>query len=155
MSPRWGVGFLHPFFMKKRTHDCGELRPDAAGSTVVLAGWIDSIRDHGGVLFLDLRDREGKTQVVLHPGDRSVDEALARFKPESVIEVEGKVLLREEGTVNPKMATGEVEVHAAQVSGDTWNRVLVGEAESGKEANALIPRLKEAGYRDMLLMEVE
>ena len=101
--------------MKKRTHDCGELRPDAAGSTVVLAGWIDSIRDHGGVLFLDLRDREGKTQVVLHPGDRSVDEALARFKPESVIEVEGKVLLREEGTVNPKMATGEVEVHAAQV----------------------------------------
>ena len=92
--------------MKKRTHDCGELRPDAAGSTVVLAGWIDSIRDHGGVLFLDLRDREGKTQVVLHPGDRSVDEALARFKPESVIEVEGKVLLREEGTVNPKMANG-------------------------------------------------
>ncbi len=101
--------------MIKRTHNCGELRKDAAGVSVVLAGWIDSVRDHGGVLFVDLRDREGVTQVVFHPGDRTIDEALAHFKPESVLEVEGEVVLRDPGTVNPRMATGEVEVSAARV----------------------------------------
>ncbi len=101
--------------MKKRTHDCGELRKDAAGARVVLAGWIDSVRDHGGVLFVDLRDREGITQVVFHPGDRSIDEALAHFKPESVLEIEGEVVLREPETVNPRMVTGEIEVQASRV----------------------------------------
>ncbi|MFP4493408.1 MAG: aspartate--tRNA ligase [Puniceicoccaceae bacterium] len=99
----------------KRTHNCGELREDAAGVSVVLAGWIDSVRDHGGVLFVDLRDREGVTQVVVHPGERTIDEALAHFKPESVLQVEGEVVLREPGTVNPRMATGAVEVSAVRV----------------------------------------
>ncbi len=101
--------------MKRRTHNCGELRKDAAGRAVVLAGWIDSVRDHGGVLFVDLRDREGVTQVVFHPGDRSIDEALAHFKPESVLEVEGEVVLREPDTINPGMPTGEVEIQASRV----------------------------------------
>ena len=113
--------FSPAFFpMIKRTHNCGELRKDAAGVSVVLAGWIDSVRDHGGVLFVDLRDREGVTQVVFHPGDRTIDEALAHFKPESVLEVEGEVVLRDPGTVNPRMATGEVEVSAVRV--DLLNR---------------------------------
>ncbi|MGE9291574.1 MAG: aspartate--tRNA ligase [Puniceicoccales bacterium] len=101
--------------MKKRTHNCGELRKEAAGNKVVLTGWIDSVRDHGGVLFVDLRDREGVTQVVVHPGNQTIDEALAHFKTESVLEVEGEVVLREEGTINPRMKTGEIEVSAQSV----------------------------------------
>lgn len=103
------------FFMKKRTHNCGELRKDASGTAVVLSGWIDSVRDHGGVLFVDLRDREGLTQLVVHPGNQTIDEALANFKPESVLEVEGEVVLREPATINPRMKTGEIEVQAARV----------------------------------------
>ena len=101
--------------MKKRTHNCGELRKEAAGNQVVLAGWIDSVRDHGGVLFVDLRDREGLTQVVVHPGNQTIDEALAHFKTESVLEVEGEVVLREPETINPRMKTGEIEVSATSV----------------------------------------
>ncbi|MEM0965401.1 MAG: aspartate--tRNA ligase [Verrucomicrobiota bacterium] len=101
--------------MKTRTNNCGELRKEAAGQSVVLAGWIDSVRDHGGVLFVDLRDREGITQVVFHPGDQTIDEALAHFKTESVLEIEGEVVLREPETINPRMATGEIEVQASRV----------------------------------------
>tara|TARA_R100000027_G_scaffold27984_1_gene20255 strand:- start:7804 stop:9603 length:1800 start_codon:yes stop_codon:yes gene_type:complete len=101
--------------MKKRTHNCGELRKEAAGSKVVLTGWIDSVRDHGGVLFVDLRDREGVTQVVVHPGNQTIDEAMAHFKPESVLEVEGEVVLREPSTINSRMQTGEIEVQAGAV----------------------------------------
>jgi len=101
--------------MKKRTHNCGQLRAEQQGQEVVLAGWIDSVRDHGGVLFLDLRDREGITQIVIHPGNQTVDEALGHFKTESVLQVEGQVVLRAEGTVNDKMPTGAIEVVAANV----------------------------------------
>lgn len=101
--------------MKKRTHTCGQLRAEDQDKNVVLAGWIDSVRDHGGVLFLDLRDREGVTQIVIHPGNQTVDEALGHFKPESVLAVEGRVVLRESGTINEKMATGHIEIVAEQV----------------------------------------
>jgi aspartyl-tRNA synthetase len=90
------------------------LRPAQAGQTVTLAGWVHSRRDLGGVLFLDIRDREGRTQVVFDPSDvpAAVFERAAGLRSESVVEVTGRVRVRPPGTNNPKIATGEVEVLA-------------------------------------------
>ncbi len=98
----------------KRTHHCNELRPAHIGQTVILCGWVHSRRDLGGVLFLDLRDREGRTQVVFDPSDlaREVFERATALRGESVIRVTGLVRRRPEGTANPKIVTGEVEVLA-------------------------------------------
>lgn len=90
---------------KYRTHNCGELRTEHIGQNVKLAGWVDTVRDHGGVIFLDLRDHYGVTQTVFH--DETMLEGISR---ESVISVEGKVVKRDEETVNNKIATGQVEV---------------------------------------------
>ena len=88
-----------------RTHNCGELRETDINKKVMLAGWIDTIRNHGGVIFIDLRDHYGITQTVLN------DEGLIRgIGKESVISVEGVLMMRDEETVNPKLATGFVEV---------------------------------------------
>jgi aspartyl-tRNA synthetase len=87
-----------------RTHTCGELREEHTGQTVTLSGWVDTIRDHGGVTFLDLRDQYGVTQVVLHVEYKS--------GKETVITVTGAVKKRDADTINPKIATGTVEVHA-------------------------------------------
>jgi aspartyl-tRNA synthetase len=87
-----------------RTHTCGELREDHTGQNVKLSGWTDTIRDHGGVTFLDLRDQYGVTQIVLHEE--------FRLSKESVITVTGTVKKRDAETVNPKIETGTVEVHA-------------------------------------------
>ncbi len=96
----------------KRTHHCNELRPEHAGQTVTLAGWVHSRRDLGGVLFIDLRDREGRTQTVFDPSDLAKDifDRASRLRSESVIQVIGKVRQRPAGTDNPKIATGQVEV---------------------------------------------
>jgi len=99
----------------KRSHHCNQLRKENAGSPAILIGWIDSLRDHGGVFFLDLRDREGKTQVVLDPENKELSELFPRLKPESVIEVSGEVRNREGSTVNPSLDTGEVEVFASSI----------------------------------------
>jgi aspartyl-tRNA synthetase len=97
-----------------RTDMCGSLRAHDAGRRVVLAGWIARKRDHGGVVFLDLRDREGFVQVVAHPDDAPEALRVAEAaKLESVIWLEGEVRLRPPGTANPAVATGEVEVAAA------------------------------------------
>jgi aspartyl-tRNA synthetase len=96
----------------KRTHHCGELRSADIGTTATLNGWIDSVRDHGGVLFVDLRDREGITQVVFNPND-ALSPILHHLKPESVIAVGGEVKARENDAVNDRLATGQIEVHAA------------------------------------------
>ena len=96
----------------KRSHHCNQLRKKNAGSSATLIGWIDSLRDHGGVFFLDLRDREGKTQVVLDPENRTLAELFPHLKPESVIEVCGEVRHRENGTENPNLSTGEIELFA-------------------------------------------
>jgi aspartyl-tRNA synthetase len=97
-----------------RTHTCGALRASDAGQTARLSGWVHSKRDHGGLLFVDLRDHYGLTQIVFAAGSPAFD-AVDRTRAESVITVTGTVVPREPGTVNLKLATGEVELRAAEV----------------------------------------
>ena len=99
----------------KRTHNCSELRESNSGETVQLSGWVDSVRDHGGILFVDLRDREGLTQVVLDPLNESLSALFSKIKPESVLSVSGKVKDRIGETVNKQLDTGAIEVHAESV----------------------------------------
>src|ERR1700722_11670118 len=97
----------------RRTHHCGQLSKAELGATVTLLGWVDSVRDHGGILFIDLRDRKGITQVKFDPQvSQGLAAQAAQVKPESVISVTGKVVPRPEGTVNPALPTGEIEVDA-------------------------------------------
>ena len=99
------------------THTCGQLRAADEGNEVTLAGWVDSYRDHGGTIFIDLRDRYGKTQVVFDP-DCGTD-VLEQAKPlrsEDVICVTGVVSPRPAGTVNPKLATGEIELRTKELT---------------------------------------
>jgi aspartyl-tRNA synthetase len=94
-----------------RTHTCGQLRAENVGQVVTLCGWVDSYRDHGGAIFIDLRDRYGKTQVVFGPECGVENQELARsLRSEFVVAVKGSVNSRPEGTINPKLATGEVEI---------------------------------------------
>jgi aspartyl-tRNA synthetase len=100
----------------KRTHHCAQLAKDDIGKAVSLSGWVDSIRDHGGIIFIDLRDRKGVTQVMFDPKDNPQASSRAAYlKPESVVSVGGKVVPRPEGTVNPSLPTGEVEVEATEL----------------------------------------
>ncbi|MBA3650688.1 MAG: aspartate--tRNA ligase, partial [Chthoniobacterales bacterium] len=100
-----------------RTHHCNALRAADIGQQVKLAGWVDSRRDHGGVIFIDLRDREGLTQVVFRPEENAeVAQAAHHLKDEDVIQVEGRVAPRVTGTINPKLPTGEIEVLPARLT---------------------------------------
>ncbi len=99
-----------------RTHTCGELRTEHIGQEVTLCGWVDSNRDHGRGLFIDLRDRYGITQVMVAPaaGDEQLDLA-RRLRSEDVVKVTGHVAARPEGTANPKLATGAIELRCTQL----------------------------------------
>ncbi len=97
-----------------RTHTSGALRASDAGQTARLSGWVHSKRDHGGLLFIDLRDHYGLTQIVFAAGSPAF-QTVDHLRPESVITVTGTVVLREPGTVNPKLPTGEVELQASEV----------------------------------------
>ncbi len=101
----------------KRTHHCNELRPAHVGQTVTLSGWVHSRRDLGGLIFIDIRDREGRTQTVFDPSDlpKEVFDRAASLRSESVIAVNGTVRQRPAGTINPKIASGEVEVMASDL----------------------------------------
>src|ERR1700749_1447332 len=95
----------------ERSHRCGELRASDAGATVTLMGWVNGRRDHGGLIFLDLRDRTGITQVVFDQSVAAEAHAKAEAaRPEYVVAVTGTVRLRGAGLANPKMPTGEIEV---------------------------------------------
>src|SRR5881392_875529 len=94
-----------------RTHDCNSLRKTDIGKQVMLAGWVHVSRNHGGVIFVDLRDREGLTQVVFRPEENAEVASEARsLGSEDVIEVSGRIAARVPGTENPKLATGDIEV---------------------------------------------
>ena len=103
-----------------RTHNCNELRPEQIGAQVRLSGWVDTIRDHGGIKFIDLCDHYGMTQIVFHD-----DSMLSQVNREAVISVTGTVRAREEDTVNPKLDTGLVEVNAdsIEILGACQNRL--------------------------------
>jgi aspartyl-tRNA synthetase len=97
-----------------RTHTCGALRSADIDTTVRLSGWVHRVRDHGGVLFIDLRDHYGITQVVADP-DSAAFHAAETVRSEWVIRVDGRVRTRPEGTLNPELPTGEVEVFATEI----------------------------------------
>ena len=100
-----------------RTHTCGELRANQAGQTITLAGWVNRRRDHGGVVFLDLRDRSGIVQITINPDlPKETLDLVANVRMEWVLQIEGGVQKRPEGMENPKMVTGEIEVIAQKVA---------------------------------------
>ena len=101
---------MHAF----RTHNCAELRKENVGQEVKLSGWINRKRDHGGLLFVDLRDTHGVTQIVVN-SNSDLFNAIENSRPESVITVTGTVLARDEATVNNKLPTGEVEIKIEQL----------------------------------------
>src|SRR5262252_4850310 len=94
-----------------RTHDCNSLRKSDIGKQVALAGWVNVTRDHGGVIFVDLRDREGLTQIVFRPEENAqLAKQAHTLRSEDVIQVSGKVAARLPGTENPNLATGDIEI---------------------------------------------
>ncbi len=106
-----------------RTHNSGALRAGDAGTTARLSGWVHSKRDHGGLLFVDLRDHHGLTQIVFAAGTPAFA-AADRLRVESVVTVTGEVVLRAPGTVNPRLPTGEIELRAAALEVQSAAEVL-------------------------------
>ncbi len=99
-----------------RTHHCNELRDSHIDQTVTLIGWVNSARDHGGVIFIDLRDREGLTQCVFHPEENPQVSTLSHtLREEDVVQVTGRVSKRLEGSQNDKIATGSIEIVAQEL----------------------------------------
>ncbi|MCF6311682.1 MAG: aspartate--tRNA ligase [Verrucomicrobiales bacterium] len=107
-----------------RTHHCSQLRKEQVGETVTLTGWVNSTRDHGGVIFIDLRDREGLTQAVFRPEESGEASAVShKLRAEDVITIVGRVDARLEGTTNDKLATGDIEILVEKV--DILNHAAV------------------------------
>ncbi len=121
---------------KYRTHTCGELKAEDAGGAARLSGWVFRKRDHGGVLFIDLRDHYGITQVVIHP-ERSFFEEAQHWRSESVITVTGRIEKRSDDTINSELATGEIEIFADEVevqsAADPLPLYLAGDDEGPEE----------------------
>ncbi|HRU04445.1 MAG TPA: aspartate--tRNA ligase [Candidatus Brocadiia bacterium] len=126
----------------RRTHTCGALRKSDLGAQVLLAGWVSTVRDHGGLTFVDLRDRYGVTQVVFNPQrDSALHDKAQRLRSEDVISIAGVVGLRPEGMANPKLGTGDIEVTATEL--DILNRAQTPPFEVTSESEiALETRLK-------------
>jgi aspartyl/asparaginyl-tRNA synthetase len=100
----------------KRTDYCGDLHKEDADRDVILLGWVQRRRDLGGLIFIELRDRQGIVQVVFNPEvSREAHEKAQSLRSEYVIGLKGKVVLRPEGTVNPKLSTGEIEILSQEV----------------------------------------
>ncbi|MDP6380566.1 MAG: OB-fold nucleic acid binding domain-containing protein, partial [Phycisphaerae bacterium] len=99
-----------------RTHTCGELRSADAGTDVALTGWVGARRDHGGLIFIDLSDRYGPTQLVFNPEKSAEAHSIAEtLRNQFVVRIEGQVRGRPEDSLNPKMLTGEIEVDVRAV----------------------------------------
>ncbi|MDP8298619.1 MAG: aspartate--tRNA ligase [Candidatus Tantalella remota] len=99
-----------------RTHDCGELTAQDKGKDIILCGWIATRRDHGEIIFIDLRDKHGITQVVFDPEkNKEAHDKAHKLRSEYCVKIEGEVTLRPEGTVNPKLPTGEVEIEVKKI----------------------------------------
>jgi aspartyl-tRNA synthetase len=140
---------IAPIRLGERSHLCGDPRLDHVGATVTLYGWVDSRRDHGGVIFVDLRDRTGLVQVVFSPdiapeAHRTAD----RLRSEYVIGVRGRVRPRAEGMANPRMVTGEIEIEAEALI--IWNasKALPFQISPGKPEVEETTRLKHR-YLDL------
>jgi len=140
-----------------RTHTCGQLRATDAGSTVRLSGWVHRKRDHGGLLFMDLRDHYGLTQCVIASGS-AVFAAAEAVRPESVVTVTGEVVLRAPGTLNDKLPTGEVELRVRALNVQSEAQVLpiqvAGEAEFPEDLRLryrFLDLRRERQHRNMIL----
>ncbi|NOG71722.1 aspartate--tRNA ligase [Roseicella sp. DB1501] len=140
-----------------RTHDCGALRATDAGSTARLSGWVHRKRDHGGLLFIDLRDHYGITQCVVAQGS-PVFAAADRLRPESVVTLTGEVVPREPGTVNPRLPTGEIELRVRELAVQSEAGVLpiqvAGEAEFPEDLRLryrFLDLRREKQHRNILL----
>src|SRR3954453_12023670 len=128
----------------KRTHHCNELRPTNIGQTVTLSGWVHSRRDLGGLIFIDIRDREGRTQTVFDPSAMSKElfDRAASLRSECVISVTGKVRHRPEGTNNSKIPTGEVEVGVTGLELLNYAEVLPFPVDDPEVANKVNEELR-------------
>jgi aspartyl-tRNA synthetase len=128
----------------KRTHHCNELRPAHIGQTVTLDGWVHSRRDLGGLIFIDVRDREGRTQTVFDPSDlaKELFERAASLRSECVVRITGKVRQRPDGTNNPKIPTGEVEVMAQTLELLNYAEVLPFPVDDPEVANKVNEELR-------------
>jgi len=128
----------------KRTHHCNELRRTHIGQTVTLSGWVHSRRDLGGLIFIDVRDREGRTQTVFDPSSlaKELFEQAASLRSECVVSITGKIRQRPEGTNNPKIPTGEVEVLADKLEVLNMAEVLPFPVDDPEVANKVNEELR-------------
>ncbi len=99
-----------------RTQYCGHVTEKFIGQTVTVAGWVHRRRDHGGVIFIDLRDREGLVQIVVNPDTAEIFAKAERLRAECVLQITGNVISRTEGTINPNMTTGHIEIVASDIN---------------------------------------
>ena len=134
---------MHPY----RTHTCNELRASDAGKTVRLSGWMFRLRDHGGILFVDLRDHHGLTQIVVHPS-RSFFAQVEKAHLESVITVTGEVKLRTPDTINSDLPTGEIEIEANELVMESASEVTPIYIPDEKADESEVVRVKD-GYLDL------
>ena len=136
--------------MSMRTHYCGEVNEGLVGSTVAVAGWVHRRRDHGGVIFVDLRDRDGLLQVVFDPDAADVFAEAERLRSEWVIKVTGLVRPRPAGTANANLASGQVELLAREI--EVLNRSepipFQLDEEVKEETAAQVPLPRPAPRRD-------
>lgn len=100
--------------MIERTR-CGDFRKEQVGEQVQLNGWVQTNRDHGGVIFLDVRDRYGLVQVVVHPDTPEIHALAHSLRQQDVVQVIGEVISRDAEAINPKLPTGEIEVKASEI----------------------------------------
>lgn len=134
--------------MLKRTHTCGVLRKSEVGKEAILTGWVASRRDHGGLVFIDLRDRYGLTQVVFNPVlGKELHEKAGELRAEFVVAVRGEVRERPPGTVNPRLPTGEIELYARELDILNRSETLPFEVEEG--ANVSLEHRLRYRYLDL------